>query len=379
MRTAVNSLAAALQSIMPGVVSAQHKHKRSRSMPTSPSAHRFLDENDFQTQLVAHLERLQQQQLPSSYTFTADWLGKAMELVLFIFSNVRDIQKMGKDMDEEWLSKHMEDVVNVLDVCNVLMERISQIKKHNMSVQIALRGLLHGLQLQNFTVHRQVVKSRNSLAGFRDALRRNKDMMDVESNMDKCMSTLRRMADRLPATSTTMATGVEEDMKMAMGITIFACTALVAALSFNKPRRSSIPAAACFHNKPKNNKISPLPLTADPLLNIRCVIGTKIKEAVEMQKRKRSTSSNLLFHELDRADITVGNVSNLLDRYLTKKTSNSECSKQLEDELNASIRALSNSTTELESALSCMEHKISELFKFLISSRVQLLNTLSLS
>ena len=388
MKTALTSVGAALQSMIPAaVVSHQHKHKRSKSMPICKSSLPFLAENDFQMQLVAHLDVLQQQHQPSSCTFTADWLGKALEVVLFIYSNVEDLQRMKNDIGEKWLSQHMEDVINLLDVCNVLIERISQIKKYNMSVQIALRGLLHGLQIENVTGHPQVVKSRSSLASCMDALRKKKDMMDVESNMDKCMSTLRRMAGRLQATSTSMAAGAGNHhichipINNAMGITIFACTALVAALSFNTPRRSSIPTAACFNDKARKNKISPLPLTADPLINVTCVVNTmqnKIKEVVDMQKRKRSSSSSsLLFHELDRVDITVGNISNLLDSYFMTKTCKSSCSKQLQDQLKASIEALSTSTTELESALTCIEHKISELFKLLISSRVAHLNTLS--
>jgi hypothetical protein len=294
---------------------------------------------------------------------------------------------MKNDIGEKWLSQHMEDVINLLDVCNVLIERISQIKKYNMSVQIALRVLLHGLQIENVTVHPQVVKSRSLLASCMDALRKKKDMMEVESNMDKCMSTLRRMASRLQATSTSMATVTGNHhichipINNAMGITIFAFTTLVVALSFNTLRRSSIPTTACFNDKAKKNKIIRLPLMADPLINITCVVNTmqhKIKEVVNMQKRKRSSSSSsLLFHELDRVDITVGNISNLLGNYLMTKTSKYSCNKQLQDQLKAYIGALSTSTTELESALTCIEHKINVLFKLLISSKVAHLNTLS--
>jgi hypothetical protein len=63
----------------------------------------------------------------------------------------------------------MEDLVNLLDVCNVLRESMSEMKKHNMSVQIALHGLLHAhAQIPSALSHdhmmnNQVVKAKNSL------------------------------------------------------------------------------------------------------------------------------------------------------------------------------------------------------------------------
>jgi hypothetical protein len=64
-------------------------------MPAS-RAHPILA--DFQNQLRAKVEILmQQQQQPESYNFSAAWLGQALEVVLFIYSNLKDLYPHSAD------------------------------------------------------------------------------------------------------------------------------------------------------------------------------------------------------------------------------------------------------------------------------------------
>jgi len=251
---------------------------------------------------------------------------------------------------------------------------MSDMKKSNMSVQIALHGLLHAhvqipsvLSRPDHMINNQVVKAKDSLDKCMDELRKKKDM---ESKLAKCMSTLNRMADSLHQTTTTATSisgsGVEE------AITVFACTALVAALSINAPCRSFIKGAGFLKMK---NRTSPSPLP--PLMDINSMkdrMQHKIKEGMEMQ-RKRSSSFKFLLHELNRVDITVGNLNNVLDKYIKNKTSKS--SSNMQDEVVDSIHSVNMSTTELERALTHIDQRINDLFRFLISSRVALLNNLS--
>ena len=373
MSSSFISLGAALHSFVPSAVRSHGKHKRSRSMPTS-RVHPIVA--DFQCQLQAKLEILiqQQPQQPEPYNISTAWLGKALDVVLFIYSSLKDlhphIMPIDSNVEGKWLSQHMEDLVNLLDVCNVLRECMSEIKKHNTSVQIALHGLLHAhAQMNN-----QVVKAKDSLDKCMDELRKNKDM---ESRLAKCMSTLKRMADSLHTTTAIAASmdgsGVEEAIKEAKAITIFVCTALVASLSFNTPCRSFMPGAGFLKTK---KSISPTSLPS--LMDINSMTNMmqqKLKDAMEMQRKSSSSLFRFLLHELNNVDITIGNLNNLLERYIMNRTSKS--SSNMQDELMDSIHVVYMSTIEFESALTHIDQRMNEIFKFMISSRVALLNNIS--
>ena len=54
---------------------------------------------------------MQQQQQPDSYNFSAAWLGQALDVTLFIYSNVKDFYDHVHVEDGKWLSQHMEELV----------------------------------------------------------------------------------------------------------------------------------------------------------------------------------------------------------------------------------------------------------------------------
>ena len=91
MSSALVSLGVTSHSWMPTSALSHTKHKRSRSMPAS-TTHLFL--GDFHNQLGAKVEIIlmqQQVQQPESYNFSAFWLGQVLDVVLFIYSNLKDL------------------------------------------------------------------------------------------------------------------------------------------------------------------------------------------------------------------------------------------------------------------------------------------------
>ncbi|KAH9290870.1 hypothetical protein KI387_034987, partial [Taxus chinensis] len=126
-----------------------------------------------------------------------------------------------------------------------------------------------------------------------------------------------------------------------MAITILVCSALVTAVSFKTPR---------------------LKIQALPLPRSFTSLHDKLKEAFGLKRRSSSSSSRFL-HELEELDIALGKLNNVLN-------SNSKLLIPLQ--LSPTNMALH----DLEMALPSFEHKINQLFKLLITSRVALLNTI---
>ena len=76
--------------------------------------------------------------------FSHVFLKKALGVVFFNYSDVNDwYWEIDNKIDWRWFNKHMEDMVNFLDVCDVFMDSILEVKKHTMWVNIDLFGLLH--------------------------------------------------------------------------------------------------------------------------------------------------------------------------------------------------------------------------------------------
>ncbi|KAH9307935.1 hypothetical protein KI387_035846 [Taxus chinensis] len=310
----------------------KHKHKRSRSMPSRLQGCPIL--TSFQNQLAGEVKRLEQQaECSSSSCFGADWLGQALQVVVNANSNLSQIDIDTEGMGCKWMNQHLDDMVHLLEVCNLLRDSISEITKQHMCVQVAIRGL--GINPNAHALER----ARNSLACWLGK-------KEIQSRLEKCMSILRRMADKLnleeKAGAGLEAPAIAIDINHTKAITILVCYALVTALSFKTPR---------------------LKIQALPLPRSFTSLQDKLKEAFGLKRRSSSSSSRFL-HELEEVDIALGNLNNVLN-------SNSKLLIPLQ--LSPTTMALH----DLEMALPSFEHKINQLFKLLITSRVALLNTIS--
>ncbi|GLJ24629.1 hypothetical protein SUGI_0471000 [Cryptomeria japonica] len=299
------------------------RHSRSKSMPTRLQGHPILTDA-----LVGLVERLED--CSTSSCFGADWLSQALQEVVNCYSNLANIDIDMQGMSSEWMNGHLDDILHLLEVCNLLREAIAEIRNHCRCVHVAIRCLGCAIAPSAHSLQR----AQSSLASWP---RKDKQ---IESQLEKCMSILRRLSEKVNVEDKAGVEGPAIDFNQAKAITIFFCSALVTTLSF-KTSHIRIP-------------FPPLPAHFTCLQN-------KLKEAFEI--RKRSSSSRLL-HELEAADIALRNLNNLLD---------SKSKLQLPFDISSTIVVLN----DLETALPLLEHKIYQLFKFLITSRVTLLNIIS--
>ncbi|GLJ24648.1 hypothetical protein SUGI_0471280 [Cryptomeria japonica] len=299
----------------------KYRHNRSKSMPSRLHGDLFLTDA-----LISEVDRLEDC-CSSSSCFGGDWIAQAVDVVLNCCANLSDIKI---HMESKWMNAHLDDILHLLEVCNLLRDAITEIRKQHACVQIATRGLGSALTP---SVH-ALQRARTSLASWL------KKKNDTNSQLEKCMSNLRRMAEELNREDRAGVEGNAINVNHSKAIIIMVCSALVGVLSF-KTSHMRMPSL-------------PLPIHFSRLQD-------KLREAVEM--RRRSSSSRLL-HELEAADIALGKLNNLLNF-------NSKL------ELHLHILPATVALHELETALPLFEHKINQLFKFLISTRVALLNTLS--
>ncbi|XP_057858639.2 protein BPS1, chloroplastic-like [Cryptomeria japonica] len=299
----------------------KYRHNRSKSMPSRLQCDPILTDA-----LISEVDRLENC-CSSSSCFGGDWLAQAVEVVLNCCANLSDIKI---HMESKWMNAHLDDILHLLEVCNLLRDTIAEIRKRQACVQIAIRGLGPNLAPSVHALHR----ARTSIASWL------KKKNDTNSQLEKCMSNLRRMAEKLNREDRAGVEGAAINMNHAKAIIIMICFALVAALSF---------------------KTSHMRMPSLPLPTHFSRLHDKLREEVEM--RKRSSSSRLL-DGLEGADIALGNLNNLLN-------SNSKLHHPRH------LSPITVALHELETTLPLFEHKINQLFKFLISSRVALLNTFS--
>ncbi|XP_057858666.2 protein BPS1, chloroplastic-like [Cryptomeria japonica] len=304
----------------------KYKHNRSKSIPSSPKGHQSLTGT-----LVVEVERLEESCSFSS-SIGADWFGQALEVAINCYSNLSNMQIDMEGVGSKWINAHLDDILHLLETCNLLRDSITEIRKQHTSVQVAIRGLGRDLTPSAHTLER-------ALTAFAIWLSKKKD---THTQLENCMSTLRRMAEKLKIEDKAGLAQAAININHAKAITVMIFSALVTALSF----------------KTSHMRMASLPLPA----HFTC-LQHKLREALKTRKRSSSSSSRSL-RELQAADIALGDLNNLL---------NSRSKLQLPLHLSPSTLALN----DLETALPQLEHTINQLFNSLISARFAVLNNLS--
>ncbi|GLJ24631.1 hypothetical protein SUGI_0471050 [Cryptomeria japonica] len=294
-------------------------------MPSSPKGHPSLTDT-----LVGEVESLEES-CSSSSSFGADWFGPALEVVINCYSNLSNMQIDMEGVGSKWINAHLDDILHLLEASNLLRDTITEIRKQHTSVQVAIRGLGRD---QTCSAHAHE-RARSTLAMW---LSKKKD---THTQLEKCMSILRRMAEKLNVEDKAGVAEAVININYAKAITVMIFSAFVTALSF---------------------KTSHMRMPSLPLPTHFTRLQQKLKQSFDI--RKRSSSASRFLHELEAADISLGDLNNLLI---------SKSKLQLPINLSPSTLALN----DLETALPLLEHKIDQLFKYLISVRVAVLNTLS--
>ncbi|KAH9292401.1 hypothetical protein KI387_042413 [Taxus chinensis] len=187
--------------------------------------HLSIMEADFVRCEVKRLE--QQAECSSSSCFGADWLGQALQVVVNANSNLSQIDIDTKGMGCKWMSQHLDDMVHLLEVCNLLRDSILEIRKQHMCVQVAIHGL--GINPNAHALQRE----RISLSCWLG----NKE---TQSRLEKCMSILRQMENKLnleeKSRARLEAPAIAIDINHTKAITILVFSTLITVVSFKTPR-----------------------------------------------------------------------------------------------------------------------------------------------
>jgi hypothetical protein len=312
---------------------------------TSTHPDHFL--SAFENRLATDLQRLilpQQCDQECSH-LSARSLQQAVDVMcLSAYSRAEDIlphfrRALNLDIEEcsKWVNQHLDDTISLLDVCDLVKNRITSISRCQQFLQLAI----HCLGRTENTTEVQLLKARTTLANCLKVMK-----AEEVSKLKKCKSSLNQMGQRVAspwgANSSTVGEFVGI-MNTCRATAVFVCGAVVASLSF-EPTKS-------LFLLPKNG----------------------MKE--EMEKRGAKHASAILL-EVAMADEAARSLYDLLDKFLKKS---SPLSKDDAFELKRKISRLKTSADDLKDGMDALDKQMNELFTGIIACRMKLLDMVSYS
>eukprot|EP00249_Psilotum_nudum_P020245 c27617_g2_i1 orf=1050-2123(-) len=340
------SLGAALQSIPSPRFSLRISSPTVRSHPLL---------NAFEAELALQLEQLKL--VDESGYLSLPWLCQAMGVVLSTHSNVQAFVpalQQALAEDNKWLAEYLDDSIKLLDICIVLTDTINDIKNYHTFVELAVHSLEKGVLGEA-----QLRRAKNAMAKCTEALKRKDEEFNPQgqkrSKLETCSSILRRMGEKLNVEDASKGNFFSA-MYAAQITTIFICGVLTAALCF-KPRRP----------------FSSISVTGQtPWVSSLSSLQQTVKEKVDKKKAKGSSA---LLEELDKADLTVRSLQELVEKILVLKVF--PLVEEQAKEIRQTVERLRTCADEMETGLAPLEQQIGELYRLLIASRVVLLNIYS--
>ncbi|KAJ7514089.1 hypothetical protein O6H91_23G027200 [Diphasiastrum complanatum] len=326
--------------------------------PLSPASLLLRDPTlkAFENDLAHRLEQLKQSTHDGSY-LNLPWLRQALGATLDTNSAVEalfpDFELPYSEREDKWVDDYLDDSAKLLDVCNALKAKISDMKHYQTQLQLALH--LVDARDNWGTRDAQCQRARNALRDCLLATKR-RDEIQGQAKLDSCNSTLRRMADNKLAAPTLKSKLFISAIYGAKVNTIFTCGLLAAALSV-KPRRplSSLHVHSHF-------------LWFASLITLQ----HRVKDEIHTGKASGSTA---LLGELTCIDAIVRQFHAILDEAVLSKML--PLSKEQADKLRQLAENLRRQSEELGKGLGLLEQQVNELFRMLVNNRVALLDLIS--
>ncbi|KAK9095807.1 hypothetical protein Sjap_021304 [Stephania japonica] len=263
---------------------------------------------------------------------SARWLTSALETSIAVQKMTVEsiLQNNGscQDDDRKAIDEYLEDVVELLDSCNRLRDRLESVQKYIES----LRTVLHCLDERCFEPSEAMLGRARAGLEFCETMERRCAMLD------KCSSGL---SSELPAI-----------LSCSKAISILTCGVFDIALSFKSKR--GLPMIQHGNTTARSSYLQEL--------------HKELKEEIE----KRRKLSNVVFNELREV---VSAAKNLRDLVNSRWHEN----KARQVELRTSVQQVRRTCDVLEEGIRPFEGRINELYRNLISTRVALLDFLSLT
>jgi hypothetical protein len=355
--SSLSSVFSTLGTAFHGVSSPVLKSSPSTVHPCKTSTHLTA----FQNRLANDLHSLIFSDEKCSY-LSAGWLQQAVDVMcLSAYSSAEGLFplhiRQALDLHQDcgkWLNRYLEDTISLLDVCNVVKNRISRIAHCQQFLQIAI----HCFDRSENTTEIQILKARRALDNCHSLMK-----AEQKSELKKCRSLLKRMGQRsaapvLGASSRSVGefVGVMNTCKVTA---VFVCSAVVAALSF-EPTKRSFPLVA--------NKSGSWPSAC---LNVH----SAMKE--EMEERESKYRASVLLVEMGMVYEAARRLYSLLDKFQKKKTF--PLSKDDAFELSQEISRLKTGAYSLKEGMDALDKHMSDVFRSIMSCRMSLLDMVTYS
>lgn len=320
----------------------------------------------FENRLATDLQHLNFSVVEFSYP-SVRWLQQAVDAIcLSAYSraeqlfphHIRQVLDLRKDCSK-WVNKYLEDTISLLDICNVVRNRIARIVHCQQILQIAI----HCLEGAKNPSEIQLWRARRALDNCLNLI----DITAVErAELKKCMkSLLKRMGDRSAApVSDASSSSVGEFvgvMNSCKAKAVFVCSTAVAALSF-EPTKRLFPFLA---NKYMGHSGS------WPSAFLNAQFGMK----EEMGKGESKRRASALLVEVSMADEAARRLYGLLDQFVKSKSF--PLTKDDRSKLRQSIAGLKKSSDDLKNVMVSFDKHISEMMRSIITCRMTLLDMLT--
>ncbi|EHA8589750.1 protein BPS1, chloroplastic-like [Cocos nucifera] len=300
--------------------------------------------------LTSELDELRSNPLSLDQFTSAAWLSKALDLAvavqLFTAKSIGAIGTNSSAIDRKMIDNYLDDVVELLDACNALRERMEAIKKYVDWLSIAL----HWLEGEH-------EPSETSMRRAREALKLCQPMEKRCIELGKCMSNFRRLGEKLAITQNARpCEGVSNPMAQlhevlsgSRMVALLVVGVLGVALFF-KPRWAGIPTVQ--------------PCRTASWMSSLHELQKEVREGFDRRRRRDGLAA---LDELDAMAMAARSLGEIISRLGRG------------DELKVAGDVLKRRCEEMERRVWPLEGKVDELYRQLIGIRVSLLGMLTVA
>lgn len=318
-----------------------------RALPKSDAkrVHPFLTVADHENS-VAALESGNRLSNPSAQWFTA-----SLDVILSAYANIHPLA----NSNSKWVNDALEDIVKLLDMCNIVSDNIADVKQYQKLLQSATHTVDHsGMNISKMS-QTPLAKATNMLAECRSAI------TNVNAKCNPSSFRSRGMVPIEEAIASSSYSGVcrsendlSEDMRNLNDCTSSVLKTVAKALSVELPRPFP-------HGRGKTR-----------VLAGRCSRLRSLFERVR-NHNGRCKSSRFVFHELENADVLVRKLHDILLAEKQQKAINDH------REVRELVDALKECVADFDEGIAAMDNKVKQLYNALIRIRVKLLDNLTYS
>ncbi|XXG60617.1 hypothetical protein AAC387_Pa04g2476 [Persea americana] len=291
---------------------------------------------------------------------SATWVLRALNMAVATQRKTMELIAARADTfrgsaDRKWIDDYLNNLVELLDACNSIRERIATVMKYTESVSFASHSLGGGRVLTESAL----IRARVALSSC--------ESMERVYELDRCAPSLRKLGEKLAQGVALSACGVakpcsdvtqcsselQEALRASKSVTLLVCGLLSISLSFRSKR--GLPATQLTQSR-----------KAESWSNSLHELQKLVKEEVDKQRK----GGGPVLDELRSTVVMVRDLRGLIQRPADEVS---------RSELRGRVESLGRSCGVLEEGIKMFEGRVNELYKHLISIRMALLGVLTMA